>query len=279
MNKNFIRISCSLILFYGFGLICDRLERAVATEVSRTAPIVSNTGVNKQTVKKPKFPDRGVPRGRRRGGTSRSECSGLDRSLTAIVPGRETKQSVQDVESIVRVKFDDSESFLSKTLKKYPTFWIYVPELANSPQAEFIVQDERDRDIYRTFFDLPGKSGIFDLKLPVHEQNALEIGQKYHWYVKVFCGEERESGYVFVDAWIERIAASDELQEQLNSKNANQAQILIERGIWHDAIDALARVRKYSLEQERWNQLLTSLGLSDLIDKRILNTRANFPVE
>ena len=142
-------------------------------------------------------------------------------------------------------------------------------------QAEFVLQDESDRDVYRVAFDLPNKSGIHDIELPPQSPNKLKIGRKYHWYAKVFCGKEKEAGYIFVDAWLERIAISPQLQAQLNAENIARDRVLIDNNIWHDAIDYLARIQQIGLEESRWNQLLTNPGLSDLIDKRILNTRAN----
>ena len=292
MKKNFfLRASCSLISFYGIlGFILYEsgssvIARETTDEIASIDSADNIKSVNRPKVKKPKLPDRGLPTGRRRCGTSRSECPALDRSLTAIVPGREIKQTdIRYDEShklMPRTRFSNSESFLTRTLKEYPSFWIYVPELADtSYEAEFILQDDEDRDIYRASFNLPSKSGIFEIKLPPQPPHSLKIGQKYHWYVKIFCGNEREkSGYIFVDAWIERIAAFPQLQRQLNQKNADRARILIEHNIWHDAIDYLARFRQNNLSQDRWDRLLTNLSLSDLIDKRILDIRANFPTK
>ncbi|HEY9769485.1 MAG TPA: DUF928 domain-containing protein [Coleofasciculaceae cyanobacterium] len=299
MKKKFLeRASCSLISFHGIFsfILYESQEKAIAlralalpiaTEQSNEIASTNSTGnikdANRQQAKKPKFPDRGIPTGRRRGGTSRSDCPVLDRSLTAIVPGRDTKE----VDNLPyssspkfppQTKFSDSKSFLTRTLEEYPTFWIYVPQLAESSlQGEFILQDEQDIDIYRAFLNLPSKSGILNIKLPPQPSHSLKVGQKYHWYVKIFCGDKKEeSGYTFVDAWIERVVITPELEEQLSTKNADRYQILIDNNIWYDAIDNLAQVQHNSTKKDRWNQLLSDLGLSDLIDRRILNIRANF---
>lgn len=299
MNQNFfLKASCSLIICYEINsfilykfpqkaIAQHRTFAEIAIEQSDiiTSTDSSDTGNTNQgqTDDKPKLPDRGIPTGRRRGGTSRNECSELDRTLIAIVPGKETEEanrlrysSSSGFDS--QTRFSDSESFLTRTLEEYPSFWVYIPELPNfSQKAEFILQDEGHRDIYRAFFALPSRSGIINIELPSQPQNSLKIGQKYHWYVKIFCGDEKEkSGYIFVDAWIERIAVTPELERQLNNENANRYEILIENNIWHDGIDYLAEVRQNSLKNERWNELLTDLGLSDLIDKSVLDIRANF---
>ena len=137
------------------------------------------------------------------------------------------------------------------------------------------------RDVYRTSMALPSTSKILEIKLPPQVENGLMIGQKYHWYVKAFCGDEREkSGYVFVDAWIERVAVTSKLESLLNAENANRYQIFRNHNLWHDAIDVVAEKRQNSRESySQWNKLLNTLGLVDLIDKSTPTTKANFPTE
>lgn len=255
-------------------------QAAIAKNIGLSGLVQNTSGESReQTKKKPKLPNRGLPTGRRRGGTSRSECPAIETPLTAIVPGREIQQDNDFSQNLSKLtpqtSFSDSESFLTKTIEEYPTFWIYVPELTDSYRAEFILQDESDRDVYRVAFDLPNKSGIHNIELPSQSSNKLKIGRKYHWYVKVFCGKEKEAGYIFVDAWLQRVAVSPQLQAELNAENISRDRVLIDNNIWHDAIDYLARIQKNRLEESRWNRLLSNLGLSDLIDKRISNTRAN----
>ena len=260
-----------------FGLMLSLLPTEVgSTEFTKTGDrkTTANSAPERET-KKPKFPDRGIPTGRRRGGTSRGQCSLSQKSLTAIVPGKETVGTGSTSDN-------SSKSFLAKTVATHPNFWVYIPELTDaSQQGEFILQDENDRDIYRTLFDLPSKSGITNIKLPPRSPNLVD-GQKYHWYVKVFCDENRKSAYIFVDAWIKKVAASPELQQQLNSTNVSNLskyKVLSENKIWHDAIDSLAEVVQEgshsSREQKRWNQLLSNLGLADLINRSMLDIRAS----
>lgn len=287
--KNFIsRTKCSLALYCGIFVATFNWLSAEAISIKlikERVSVISAQSSNVEGDKKPKFPDRGIPTGRRRGGTSRSECPAVDKFLTAIVPGKETIKTAHSSPSSsselgLQSTFSNSESFLTRTLQKYPNFWLHIPQAtASSGRGEFVIQDEQDRDIYRTFFDLPSKSGIVDIKLPEQAQ-PLKVGRKYHWYVKVFCSDEQEQGeYIFVDAWIERVAATPKLERQLSQQNESSYQIYIENDLWHDAIDSLAKIRQVSphnsLKKKRWNQLLSNLGLSDLTDKNMLDIRAN----
>jgi Domain of Unknown Function (DUF928) len=292
-KKFFLSTGYSLVLLNGifslmFGLF---LKKAIAIKPMEEVKSTNSADTNREPkVKKPKFPDRGIPTGRRRGGTSRSECNVSDRSLTAIVPGKETKKISNSgysssPEFAPQITFNKSESFLTRTLEEYPTFWVYVPQLTNwSQKGEFILQNEEDQDIYRFLFNLPSKSGILKIKLPSQPQNPLRVGHKYHWYVKVFCGDEKSSSrYVFVDAWIQRVAISPKLKKQLNTANVNRYAILIDHNIWHDAINSLAKLQQTNLasktEKAHWNQLLRKLNLSDLIDQRVLDVKANLQAE
>ena len=277
-----------MLLYSGFCLVLiSSVANTTSVEAAKTT--TSSKNQTQERVKKPKFPDRGIPTGRRRGGTSRSECPALDQSLTAIVPGQETanasaagRSSSSGLES--PLKTAESQSFLTKTLQEHPNFWLYIPQASGiATQGEFVLQDESDRDLYRAFFDLPDDSGILKIALP-KAQNALEVGQKYHWYVKVFCrNEDSKAEYIFVDAWIERVAPTPEIERRLSASNSAEYQVYMDHNILHDAINYSARMKKNYpngiREQNRWHQLLSNLGLADLIDKNILEIKANFREE
>ena len=277
---------------YSLLLWCGTFSLMFVSSVASAAPVKlsereATTNPSSNPVvreKKPKFPDRGIPTGRRRGGTSRSECPVLDKPLTAIVPGHETTSLSASYRSntselVPELKTNGSQSFLTQTIEEYPSFWLYIPQAPGfASQGEFILQDARDRDIYRAFFDLPSDSGILKIELPQQAQNSLEIGRKYHWYVKLFCNNDRTE-YIFVDAWIKRVAPTPKIVRQLNS-STEEFQVYTENNLMHDAIDRLAQMRKNNPQSTRqrnhWNQLLSNLGLSDLMDKNMLEIRANF---
>ena len=288
LKVNYVASFCIL-----FNLIfCSSIAKGVALEpispnraIALENKVISSSN-RQQKVKKPKFPDRGIPTGRRRGGTSRNECQ-ADKNLTAIVPGEEISSnsnlSYTDTDELAAPEgFSESESFLTKTIEKYPSFWVYVPGSTNfANRGEFVLQDESDRDIYRTHLALPDMPGILEIRLPPRAENSLKTNRKYHWYIKAFCGDEGEkSGYVFIDAWIERVAVTTELKSLLNAENANRYKIFRTHDLWHDAIDVLAENRQNSREQyNKWNELLDTLGLADLIDTSIPTTRANFLIK
>jgi hypothetical protein len=242
----------------------------------------NNSPVNREpSVNQLRFPNRGIPTGRRRGGTSRNDCPVLDKSLTALVPGQESSQKRSLKYASKKNGLNESKSFLAPTIGAYPTFWVYVPQLTNSAQTgEFILQNEQGQDIYRTLVDLPTKSGILGLKVPTKPHNALKTGQRYHWYFKTYCGgTDDSSGYVYVDAWIKKIALNSATKEQLEANKLNDAQVFINHNLWYEAVNSLAIKRLENMQKKEWHKLLGLLNLSDLNNEKILNPKANFLVK
>ena len=218
----------------------------------------SQSQKNENSIKK--LGNRGLPVGRRRGGTSRNSCPTLNTPLTALVPGEETNKDL-----------DGSISFLAKTISEYPTFWVYVPQLpSNLSSGEFILQNENGEDVYRTDVTLPSTSKVIGINLPSDSQYALKSGQKYHWYFKLDCSETTsEAEYFYVDAWIEKVALTPELKATLDS-NKNTIQeysIYRDRHHWYDKIATLAKLLQANPQDSRlkaeWNELINSVGLLD----------------
>jgi hypothetical protein len=233
------------------------------TAWTQTQPHRSSIDQESIQFKQPKFPDNDAPEGRRRGGTSRGDnlvCPPLSSPITALVPGEETTGGTL------------STSFLATTIAEHPTMWVYLPQLPQDNRyGEFVFQDETGQDLYRTSMTLPETGGILGIPLPSNLP-ALEIGKQYHWYFKLFCGEpEPQSEYFFVDAWIQRVAGSPELQTQLQAQPTPVYLIYAQHGLWYDAITELASSRHYrSDSQEDWLELMNAANLSDLSSQPIL---------
>ncbi len=197
-------------------------------------------------------PDQGSPTGRRKGGASRCpECKDSNLSLTALVPGINSKSS------------------LAFTVASHPTFWFYVPyALTPSSSFEFVLQDEQDNYIYKTTFTSPGTpAGIVSIPLPTKE-TSLEIGKQYHWTF-VIHSNRQPSSYVAVDGFVQRVAPTLKLTKQLKNMTPRERTVLYAaNGIWHDALTTLASLlsaypRDTMLTAE-WVGLLQSVGLDNI---------------
>ncbi|MEM7552733.1 MAG: DUF928 domain-containing protein [Cyanobacteria bacterium P01_A01_bin.84] len=211
------------------------------------------------SLKAPKFPDNGAPTGRRRGGTSRNDCPEIKTPLTALVPGKETQD-----------EFNDSTSFLASTVSKYPTFWVYIPDVPKKARfGEFILQDKAGKDVYRTSINLTQTKTIIGISTPSHPKYSLEIGQKYHWYFKIYCKDgEAEAGYFYVDAWIQRVALTPDLKRQLQKVKSQKFFTNTDQNIWYDKLTILGKLvdanQQNSTIKVNWNKLLKSVGLQDV---------------
>jgi hypothetical protein len=208
-----------------------------------------------------KFPDNGEPTGRRHGGTSRrDECPDLTTPLTALVPGEEKTNT----------------SFLALTVAEYPTFWVYVPQLpSNLRSGEFVLQDDRGNDIYRTSLILPEKPGIISVNLPSNSEYALKQNLKYHWFFRVYCGDpQNKPEYFFVDAWLQRVAMTPKLKQQLKATNTSEYQVYRDNNLWYDALTNLAELRRthsnVNAESEDWTNLFNAAGLEKLVSAPIV---------
>ncbi|NEU74817.1 DUF928 domain-containing protein [Hassallia byssoidea VB512170] len=200
------------------------------------------------------FPDDGDPDGRRRGGASRrGDCPNLKTPLTALVPGEET----------------NNKSFLATTISEYPSFWVYIPQLASDIRSgEFVLQDREGNDIWRTPITLPGKPGAISVKLPQNPQYALKPNLRYHWFFNIYCNPTQKNSVYFVDAWVRRVTITSQLQQQLNNAKSQKYKVYIANNIWYDAITNLGELRRnnsgVSVFVEDWTKLLKSVNLSEL---------------
>ncbi|MBW4626656.1 MAG: DUF928 domain-containing protein [Brasilonema octagenarum HA4186-MV1] len=222
----------------------------------QVAQPVKNKNANTQNrLEKLNFPRSGAPVGRRQGGARRNGCPDLKQPVTALVPGEGT--------------VNEAISFLSLTVSEYPTFWVYLPDLpTNLRSGEFVFQDERGKNIYKTPLKLPDRSGIIGITLPQNPQYALKQDNKYQWYFKVYCGNpENASDYYYVKAWVQKVALTPNLESQLKAAKPKEYTAYAVNEIWQDAVTNLADMRRTnsgsSVLAQDWTNLLTAVGLEE----------------
>ena len=192
----------------------------------------------------PSLPDKGAPIGRRKGAASRTalrSCPLKVLNLTALVPeiGKNKPWGL--------------------TFAEHPTFWVSTPALPEEVRsAEFVLQDESDRDVYRTQVVLPATSGIIRLDLPNLPQYSLEIDQSYRWTFRIFCDPLNPCYYVSVDGIVKRVAQNDD--------NVNS--------VWYDILTDLANLRLAAPEnmnlRDEWAQLMRQIDLEELAQTDLL---------
>ena len=228
---------------------------------AQVAQPTKTPNVNKQKLERLNFPRNDAPTGRRQGGAKRG-CPDLKQPVTALVPGEETV--IPGEETVT-----ESISFLASTVSEYPTFWVYVPELPNKVRlGEFVFQDKKGENIYRTPLTLPEKSGVIGISLPQSPQYALKQDNKYQWYVKVYCGDtQNTSDSYYVKAWVQRVALTPKLESELRAAKSEEYIAYAVSQIWQDALTNLAQLRRTnsasSVLAQDWTDLLKAVGLEE----------------
>lgn len=162
------------------------------------------------------------------------------------------------------------------TTEAFPTFWFYVPYTRTSgiEEAKFVLLDEDLRIVVQpTDVTLPDTAGVISFQLP-NTVAPLEVGKSYNWYFSVICDAEKPSRNPVVSGWVERVAPSVELTNQLRVTPTGREYLAYgENGIWFDALTQLAqqrcRIPQNSTLEADWRTLLQDIGLENLTSQPI----------
>jgi hypothetical protein len=166
------------------------------------------------------------------------------------------------------------ENAMALTISAYPTFWFYVPdELQGKDFAEFMLQDEKEEDIFDRPIQVELKtSGIISFKLPSREK-PLEPNKPYHWFFSVICDFQRPSRNPSIEGWVERIPLDFVLARQLEEAKSEEELVklyntFVEKDIWHETLTLVSELYcdhpKNTRLKDYWPQLLQTLNLQEL---------------
>ena len=145
-----------------------------------------------------------------------------------------------------------------KTLSERPTLWFYMPyTAADVEKGEFSVLTADDTErVYRATFTLPDQPGLVSITLPEAAMVSLDEGQRYHWYLKIFCTSDAAAKTnININGWIDRVVATPDRQQQITEGSPE---------IWYDAVHRLAdylQTTQCETMGQIWNGLLESVNL------------------
>lgn len=188
---------------------------------------------------------------RTQSGATRGACQPKDKekSLTALIPDKNP----------------------GLTVSEYPTFLFYLPPLVDKPaannQAQFILLDDKDQEVYQTKFLFSGNSGVISISLPKYTTlPPLEIGKNYSWSFSI-C--PTQNPLMVVAGKIQRVQLSNNINNQLKlAKERDRANIYKQNNIWYDALATLANLRlsnpNDSTLNTEWEKLLNDLDLKTI---------------
>jgi hypothetical protein len=161
------------------------------------------------------------------------------------------------------------------TVSEHPEFFVYVPQ-TSATEAEFILKDEENNDVYRTYLPLSsGVPGIVSVSLP-EDRPPLEVGKNYRWFFAVICDRDNRIEELVVDGWTQRRELEADLAAQLErtTRAGDRSFIYAQNGIWHDSLSILAEEirnsNRNSLAMVQWKLLLESAGLDTVTDVPLL---------
>ncbi|MBE9017238.1 hypothetical protein C7Y66_04055 [Chroococcidiopsis sp. CCALA 051] len=218
----------------------------------------------------PPFPTSGTPTGRTRGAAGRGGDCGFKLPLTALAPAVEKT-----------VGTGKATYVWGQTIAEYPTFWFYIPAANPSLRSvEFVLQDDRDNDVYRSAVELPAKPGIIGVRLP-STQPPLKLNQNYHWFLKteIAASCDRQDSTIAikdsVEGWVQRVSPTATMRSQLKTATPEQRlDLYAQQGLWYDAIATIAEQRLQQPEnavlKANWHGLLQSANLSDMTSQPLL---------
>ena len=213
------------------------------------------TDNNNKTV----YTDFGLPTHRRDGGSrgSSDNCvaSAKNQNLIALIP----------------------EQTIVANASATPKLFFYVPEITNQKSLEFVLRNEKDELMYEAFLSTKGK-GIMSIEIPANlDFDLLGTEKNYHWYLSMICNEQQRSHDIVVEGWMRQEKIDPAVREQLQTANnsVEQAEVYRDRGFWYDALSVLAEnvsVTKEPVVQQKWSQMLESIGLKELASQPFVET-------
>ncbi len=189
------------------------------------------------------FSDTGRP-GQQTAGESRGECIYTEHNLSAVIP----------------------TSHSGKTTLGNPRFWVYFPYTRQQvSQIEFVIQNEAREDVWRSQVKNRDNQGYRSFSMPATAA-PLEVDRWYRWYVKVYCGRDRDDSTDYVQGWVRRVPLLSQMYLELQQESMPSHKIYGEGGIWYDAIDNLLTLYKSdpgNMRLERdWHNLIEAQGVS-----------------
>ncbi|MDZ7959847.1 MAG: DUF928 domain-containing protein [Aulosira sp. DedQUE10] len=249
-----LAVSCTSVVLIQTSIIAEPRN---SKQSSNTASI--STTIN--FIPPPPPPDP-PPGGRVLGGAKRGTCPLFKPELTALVPFTQKTSSAVNVWAL--------------TTATHPTFWFYLPlpKTWGYP-VEFVLQDEASNQIYQKAIALPNQPGVIGVSLP-QTVAPLDLNKRYRWFLSIYCDTEKESPPIYVEGVIQRVNLNQAIAQQLETaKPQQQPAIYAQNGIWYETLTTLAQLRlknpNDSKLQAEWQNLITSIGLSDVATQPIVS--------
>lgn len=166
------------------------------------------------------------------------------------------------------------KSNLALTTVANPTLYFFIPQNSAS-STELVVQNENEQIVYQQKYNSSSKAGIIGVQLP---PDSLTVNKKYKWHFSIICNPQDRASDKIVHGTILRFENPSLIKQLASASPYERVLIYAEAGIWHDAVDTLARLR-YSRPRDvnlkaDWEALLTAPGVEfdqQLVQKPLIS--------
>ncbi|MEG4326614.1 MULTISPECIES: DUF928 domain-containing protein [unclassified Microcoleus] len=168
---------------------------------------------------------------------------------------------------------------IGRTVSDYPTFFFYLPK-TEAESAEFILQDQSGKEIYKQDLTISNLSGVIGVSIPANKNvPPLELGKSYRWNFTVICNSQDRSSDQSESGSVRRVELSADIRSPLEKADARQKTVIYaENGIWQDALSTLAAARQANPNDAElaadWESLLESVKLGKIAKEPIVEIEA-----
>lgn len=153
----------------------------------------------------------------------------------------------------------------------------YVPEVTDK-MAEIYVEDPETFDIvYEASFELPDTPGLISVRFPAVNQTTgepLQPGTEYAWEFAVICNPTDRASDLAVSGLIEPVELSEDavLELETTSQPLQEVAVYAGEGVWQETLIRMVNMR--CTNESDWTELLTSVGLEDIVEQSLTNCAA-----
>jgi hypothetical protein len=169
-----------------------------------------------------------------------------------------------------------SKEYIGQTVSGHPTFFWNLSKPVSVPMKFTLMEPGVAKPLYVKQVDSP-KVGIIQMELP-KDLPELVAGRKYGWSVTLVCNPRRPSANPYFYSWIERVAATPALEQQLAAATSQtssppetlrkRAMIYAQAGLWYNSLadisTAVTANPNNSSLQEDFLDLLAQVGLTEV---------------
>jgi len=153
------------------------------------------------------------------------------------------------------------------TLDRQPTLYWFLGADAGAPVEVELYGENAIDPLLTANYPHGLSAGIHALAL-ADQGGDLELDVEYEWSVAVICDPDDPAGDIVSVGTIRRIVPPPGLERQLDGASLEErAQLLVEYGIWYDALQALAILIERHADREQWRseraRLLEQVGLNE----------------